>query len=129
MSLDYNPDLEAWNNLGNGNASAVDGRYLSAYRGLVTPPSVISGTIREIQEQTAARHKISFAELVGPGRAKRLFWPRAEAMYIARMRRWEDGTHRWPYTAIALRFGGRDHTTVINAVKRYCARHGLDYPA
>lgn len=128
MSYEHNPDVEAWNNL--GNASAVDGRYLSVYRGLVTAGSSgIPGTIREIQEQTAARYKISVAELVGPGREKRLFWPRAEAMYIARTRRWEDGSHRWPYVTIALRFGGRDHTTVIHAVKRYCARYGLDYPA
>jgi chromosomal replication initiation ATPase DnaA len=127
VAVSYNPDLEAWNNL--GNASAEDGRYLSIYRGLVRSPSALAGTIREIQEQTAARHKISVAELVGPGREHRVFWPRAEAMYIARTRRWDDGSHRWPYTTIGQRFGGRDHTTVINAVKRYCARHGLDYPA
>ena len=56
---------------------------------------------------------VSVDELLGPRRFHRLIEPRHVAMTIARL--------LLPYSLpeIARAFGGRDHTTAINAIRKY----------
>jgi chromosomal replication initiator protein len=65
-----------------------------------------------IQEATARHYSISFDELVGDRRTKRVVVPRQVAMYLCR----ELTDASLP--AIGRAFGGRDHTTVIYAVQK-----------
>jgi chromosomal replication initiator protein len=70
------------------------------------PPEI---TIDRIQEVVSDRFGISLAELVGQRRSRSVVYPRHVAMYLCR----ELTDSSLP--KIGDRFGGRDHTTVINA--------------
>jgi chromosomal replication initiator protein len=62
--------------------------------------------------------KLGVHELEGPERSRRVSWPRAVAMQIL----YKDGDIS--LEKIGHAFGGRDHSTVANAVTRaddYCA--------
>jgi len=69
-------------------------------------------TIDEIQRRVADHFKIRHAEMVSARRARVVARPRQIAMYIAKQL-----TPR-SLPEIGRRFGGRDHTTVIHAVKQ-----------
>ena len=69
-------------------------------------------TIDEIQKRVADHFKIRHAEMVSARRARVVARPRQIAMYIAKQL-----TPR-SLPEIGRRFGGRDHTTVIHAVKQ-----------
>jgi chromosomal replication initiator protein len=69
-------------------------------------------TIREIQDRTCEAFGLSVEELVSPSRAARVAWPRQLAMYLAR----ELTNASLP--AIGRQFGGRDHATVLHAIRR-----------
>ncbi len=69
-------------------------------------------TPRLILEQTAAEFGFTIDEICGPSRRRPLVTARQIAMYV-----FKDLT-QYSYPAIAREFGGRDHTTVIHAVKK-----------
>jgi len=69
-------------------------------------------TIDEIQKRVADHFKIRQAEMVSARRAREVARPRQIAMYLAKQL-----TPR-SLPEIGRRFGGRDHTTVIHAVKQ-----------
>lgn len=70
------------------------------------PPQI---TIERIQEVVSNRFSISLQELVGQRRSRSVVYPRHIAMYLCR----ELTDSSLP--KIGGHFGGRDHTTVINA--------------
>lgn len=69
-------------------------------------------TVEEIQRRVGEHFNIRLSELVGPKRNRQIARPRQIAMYLAKQM-----TAR-SLPEIGRRFGGRDHTTVIHAVKR-----------
>jgi chromosomal replication initiator protein len=77
-------------------------------------------TIREIQIATCEAFGIALDELLSPSRAARVVWPRQVAMYLSR-----ELTDR-TLPAIGDAFGGRDHSTVLHAVKRTGRRIATD---
>jgi chromosomal replication initiator protein len=77
-------------------------------------------TIREIQIATCEAFGIGLDDLLSPSRAARVAWPRQVAMYLSR-----ELTDR-TLPAIGDAFGGRDHSTVLHAVKRTSTRIAAD---
>ncbi|MCA9635208.1 MAG: chromosomal replication initiator protein DnaA, partial [Myxococcales bacterium] len=77
-----------------------------------TPESSAPLTIEAIQKAVANHFSVRIADLKGPRRHKGIARPRMIAMYLAR----QMTTASFP--EIGLRFGGKDHSTVINACKR-----------
>jgi chromosomal replication initiator protein len=77
-------------------------------------------TVREIQEAVGDACGVGLDELTSPSRAARVSWPRHVAMYLAR--ELTDAT----LPAIGRAFGGRDHATVLYAVKRARQRISSD---
>lgn len=68
--------------------------------------------VSDIQRAAADFFGVTYADLVGPERARRIVLPRHIAMYLAR----ELTEHSLP--AIGSRFGGRDHSTVLHGIVR-----------
>ncbi len=73
------------------------------------PPPV---SIENVQKVVAAHFSVRVADLKGPRRHQGISRPRMIAMYLSR----QLTTASFP--EIGLRFGGKDHSTVINACKR-----------
>ena len=69
-------------------------------------------TIEAIQEAVCRHFDLKLAELKGQRKNKQLVWPRQLAMYLCR--RHTAGS----FPEIGQKFGSRDHTTVIYAVKK-----------
>jgi len=69
-------------------------------------------TIDEIQRRVAEHFNIKLAEMTSSRRARAVARPRQVAMYLAKQL-----TSR-SLPEIGRKFGGRDHTTVIHAVKK-----------
>jgi chromosomal replication initiator protein len=69
-------------------------------------------TIDEIQKATCEHYGLKQADLNAPGRARAVARPRQAAMWLAK----QLTTRSLP--DIGRRFGGRDHTTVLHAVRR-----------
>jgi chromosomal replication initiator protein len=69
-------------------------------------------TIDDIQRRVAEHYALRINDLISPRRARSVARPRQVAMYLAKQL-----TPR-SYPEIGRRFGGRDHTTVMHAVKR-----------
>lgn len=69
-------------------------------------------TIEEIQRQVAQYYNIRLADMLSPRRARMVARPRQIAMYLSK----QLTTRSLP--EIGRKFGGRDHTTVIHAVRR-----------
>ncbi|MGI8558791.1 MAG: chromosomal replication initiator protein DnaA [Solirubrobacteraceae bacterium] len=69
-------------------------------------------TVSHIQEATCKLFSITREELLSRSRDPRLIWPRHLAMYLSR----ELTNDSLP--VIGKQFGGRDHTTVLNAHRR-----------
>jgi len=69
-------------------------------------------SLREIQEATCELFGLTREELISPSRAARVVWPRQLAMYVAR----EMTEETLP--SIGRAFGGRNHATVLNSVRR-----------
>jgi chromosomal replication initiator protein len=80
-------------------------------------------TIREIQIATCEAFGVGLDDLLSPSRAARVAWPRQVAMYLSR-----ELTDR-TLPAIGDAFGGRDHSTVLHAVKRTGQRIASDADA
>lgn len=77
-------------------------------------------TIEDIQRKVAEHFKIRLAEMVSARRARIVARPRQVAMYLAKQL-----TPR-SLPEIGRRFGGRDHTTVIYAVRQIEKLRGED---
>ncbi|MEZ4380190.1 MAG: chromosomal replication initiator protein DnaA [Nannocystaceae bacterium] len=86
-------------------ASTVLGDQVTAE----APPPL---TIETIQKTVATHFSVRIADLKGPRRHKGIARPRMIAMYLSR----ELTSASFP--EIGMRFGGKDHSTVINACKR-----------
>ena len=69
-------------------------------------------TIEEIQKRVAEHYNIKFGDMHSPRRARAVARPRQVAMYLAKAL-----TSR-SLPEIGRKFGGKDHTTVMHAVKR-----------
>jgi chromosomal replication initiator protein len=80
-------------------------------------------SLEAIQDAVCDAFAITRDELMSPSRAARLVWPRQVAMYLAR----ENTDLTFP--DIAQRFGRRNHTTVMHAVKRTAERLTSDRDA
>ena len=77
-------------------------------------------TIDEIQKRVSDHFRIRQAEMVSARRAREVARPRQIAMYLAKQL-----TPR-SLPEIGRRFGGRDHTTVIHAVRQIEKLRGED---
>ena len=77
-------------------------------------------TLEHIQELVAEAFGLTREELLSPSRAARVAWPRQVAMYLAR-----EHTHA-TLPAIGRSFGGRDHSTVLHAIRRATDRMSTD---
>ncbi len=77
-------------------------------------------TIDEIQRKVAEHFNIKVAEMFSDRRARVVARPRQVAMYLAK----QLTTRSLP--EIGRKFGGRDHTTVMHAVKKIDELMGLD---
>ena len=73
-------------------------------------------TIHDIQKAVSTVFGVEMRDLKGPSRHASIFWPRASAMRLAR-----DLTSQ-SYHRIGRSFGDRDHSSVINAVRRAAER-------
>jgi chromosomal replication initiator protein len=69
-------------------------------------------TVDQVQKAVAAHFALRIADLKGPRRHKGIARPRMIAMYLCRELTGSS------YPEIGLRFGGKDHSTVINACRR-----------
>ncbi|BAQ70737.1 chromosomal replication initiation protein [Rhodovulum sulfidophilum] len=69
-------------------------------------------TIEEIQRKVSEHFNMRLSDMIGPKRHRTIARPRQIAMYLAKQL-----TQR-SLPEIGRRFGGRDHTTVMHAVKR-----------
>jgi chromosomal replication initiator protein len=73
-----------------------------------------------VQHLVAQRFHLKQEDLVQRGRGNRVRLPRQVAMYLSRK-----GT-KATYAEIAAGFGGRDHSTIMHAVKCVEARRDLE---
>ena len=69
-------------------------------------------TVEEIQKKTAKAFGISVEELKSPSRKKHIVTTRQAAMYLIRK------NLKKPLNDISLAFGKKDHTTVLNSLKK-----------
>ena len=69
-------------------------------------------TVEAVQKAVASHFSVRIADLKGPRRHKGIARPRMIAMYLSRELTGSS------YPEIGLRFGGKDHSTVINACRR-----------
>ena len=80
---------------------------------------VTSGlTVEAIQREVASYFEVKLHDLKGPKRHRSVAQPRMIAMFLSRK------LTSMSYPEIGSRFGGKDHSTVINAVRkieRLCA--------
>jgi chromosomal replication initiator protein len=82
-----------------------------------------SASVAEIQGLVCEVFDLTVDELVSPSRTARVSWPRQLAMYLSR--ELTDAT----LPAIGRAFGGRDHATVLYAVRRAGDRISSDAQA
>jgi chromosomal replication initiation ATPase DnaA len=88
--------------------------------GLVDALPVRRPRVVEIQRATARHFSVELNEILSDRRDRRTAMARHVAMYLAR-----DLTLR-SFQEIGLRFGGRDHSTVVHGVKRVEAKLPFD---
>lgn len=82
----------------------------------------------EIAELVATKHGLTAADLVGPSMLKPICVARHEAMWLMDNRKKADNEKRWSRSQIG-RFFNRDHTTVINGVRRHEERRAAEIAA
>ncbi len=78
----------------------------------INPPPSPKLTIEEIQSAVARHCKVAHSELISARRSADIVRPRQIAMFLAR--------HLTPNSlpVIGRKFGGRDHTTVLHAIRK-----------
>jgi chromosomal replication initiator protein len=69
-------------------------------------------TIEEIQKKVSTHYDVKISDLKSSKRIKTLVLPRQIAMYLARQ------LTSSSYPEIGERFGGKDHSTIIHAIKK-----------
>jgi hypothetical protein len=69
-------------------------------------------SIREIQKAVCKHYEVEMADILSPRRMAKIVRPRQVAMYLCKTLT----PHSLPQ--IGRRFGGRDHTTVLHAVRK-----------
>ena len=69
-------------------------------------------TVEDIQKQVASYYNIRTADMFSARRSRTVARPRQIAMYLSK-----DLT-TFSYPEIGRRFGGRDHTTIMHAVRK-----------
>lgn len=79
-------------------------------------------TARDVINEVAQAHGLTFAEMSGPRRLKRLSEPRSEAYYEAYVQ-----CPHISLPAIGRILGGRDHSTVRSGIIAHGKRIGVDY--
>ncbi|WP_095587870.1 chromosomal replication initiator protein DnaA [Actibacterium ureilyticum] len=77
-------------------------------------------TVEEIQRKVSEHYNMRLSDMIGPRRHRTIARPRQMAMYLAKQL-----TSR-SLPEIGRRFGGRDHTTVMHAVKRIDELRAVD---
>jgi chromosomal replication initiator protein len=77
-------------------------------------------TVDDIQKATAEHYRLKQSDLISERRTRALARPRQAAMWLAK----QLTTRSLP--DIGRRFGGRDHTTVLHAVRRIDALKPVD---
>jgi chromosomal replication initiator protein len=77
-------------------------------------------SIEEIQKKVADHYNVNLSDMHSPRRARAVARPRQVAMYLAK----QLTTRSLP--EIGRKFGGRDHTTVIHAVRKIEELRGGD---
>ena len=77
-------------------------------------------SIEEIQKRVAEHFNIKVSDMHSARRARAVARPRQVAMYLSK----QLTTHSLP--EIGRKFGGRDHTTVMHAVRKIEELHGTD---
>lgn len=77
-------------------------------------------TIAAIQRSVCEHYRVLRNEITGPCREAWIIKPRFVAMYLCR----QLARRSWPY--IGKQFGGRDHSTVINAFRKCELRMARD---
>jgi chromosomal replication initiator protein len=80
-------------------------------------------TVAGVQALVCDAFSLTREELLSPDRSARVAWPRQVAMYLARTHTSET------LPAIGKQFGGRNHTTVMHAVKTATKRMAEDREA
>ena len=94
--------------------SAQKSAAISAVASTESPPMLAKRTpVREIIADTAGMFDLSVSDILGRSRERSLVYARHMAMWRVRKARPD-----LSYPQIAKAFGGRDHTTVIHAVRR-----------
>ena len=81
-------------------------------RGILNHPLPRKVMIDDIQRAVAIRYNVSQHDILSARRTANVVLPRQIAMYLAKT------LTLFSLTAIARRFGGRDHTTVLLAVRK-----------
>ncbi len=76
------------------------------------PETPIGLTIEAVQREVANYFNVKLADLKGPKRHRAISHPRAIAMFLSRQ------LTTMSYPEIGHRFGGKDHSTVITAVRK-----------
>jgi chromosomal replication initiator protein len=79
--------------------------------GDVIPPSERTVTIQQIIDQVTRFYNVRLSDLQSKKRHKSISLPRQVCMYIARQKT------RYSLEEIGGYFGGRDHTTVLHAIR------------
>jgi len=102
------------------NERVIDLAFAQEVLGEMLNASTRRITIDEIQRAVSAHYGMRQAEMVSARRARAVARPRQIAMYLAKRL-----TPR-SLPEIGRRFGGRDHTTVIHAVKQIEKLRGQD---
>lgn len=78
---------------------------------------------RLVLRAVARKHRLKVADITGPRRYKDVVAARFEAAWRMRVRL------GMSLPAIGRRLGGRDHTSILNAVRRHAATRGNGGPA
>ena len=78
----------------------------------IVASSPVGLTIEAVQREVATYFSVKLADLKGPKRHRAVAHPRAVAMYLSRK------LTAMSYPEIGSRFGGKDHSTVISAVRK-----------
>jgi chromosomal replication initiator protein len=89
----------------------IDLDLAKAALGDVTPPEAKRITVPQIVEAVTNFYNVRLSDLQGKKRHKSIAFPRQVCMYLARRHT------RYSLEEIGGYFGGRDHTTVMHAVK------------
>lgn len=90
---------------------------LSMWKGEIpVTPRAVSSTILA---QVAYDHEVSVADMLSPARHRAVAYARFDAMSRLRALKTLDGTVRYSTPQIAKLLGLKDHTTVLNGLRRW----------